>query len=44
MIYEKLFLAAKLNLEVADILQTFGAFMAVLIAIEIFVNITIFTY
>src|SRR5690606_9072648 len=29
-------------LEITDILATFGAFMAVLIAIEIFVNITIY--
>ncbi|MFM1920591.1 MAG: hypothetical protein RLZZ303_2225 [Candidatus Hydrogenedentota bacterium] len=29
-------------MEIADILATFGAFMAVLIAIEIFVNITIY--
>ena len=29
-------------LEISDILATFGAFMAVLIAIEIFVNITIY--
>lgn len=32
----------KLLLEISDILATFGAFMAVLIAIEIFVNITIY--
>jgi len=31
-----------LMLEVTDILATFGAFMAVLIAIEIFVNITVY--
>jgi uncharacterized membrane protein (DUF373 family) len=31
-----------LLLEITDILATFGAFMAVLIAIEIFVNITIY--
>jgi len=41
-IYDKLFSANNLHLEVADILQTFGAFMAVLIAIEIFVNITLY--
>lgn len=29
-------------LEISDILATFGAFMAILIAIEIFVNITIY--
>jgi len=41
-IYEKLFVVSTLDLHVGDILQTFGAFMAVLIAIEIFVNITLY--
>jgi len=31
-----------LRLQISDILATFGAFMAVLIAIEIFVNITVY--
>ena len=31
-----------MRLQIADILATFGSFMAVLIAIEIFVNITIY--
>ena len=29
-------------LNISDILQTFGAFLAVLIAIEIFINITVY--
>ena len=29
-------------LNIGDILQTFGAFLAVLIAIEIFINITVY--
>jgi uncharacterized membrane protein (DUF373 family) len=42
MIYEKLFQAPRFILTISDMLATFGAFMAVLIAIEIFVNITIY--
>lgn len=41
-IYEKIFSATNFHINVSDILQTFGAFMAVLIAIEIFVNITLY--
>jgi len=41
-IYEKVFSATNFHIGVGDILQTFGAFMAVLIAIEIFVNITLY--
>ena len=41
-IYEKVFSATSFHIGVVDILQTFGAFMAVLIAIEIFVNITLY--
>jgi uncharacterized membrane protein (DUF373 family) len=41
-IYEKLLASPVFQLEIGDILQTFGAFMAVLIAIEIFVNITLY--
>ena len=43
-IYERLVdeKGPKMLLEISDILATFGAFMAVLIAIEIFVNITIY--
>jgi uncharacterized membrane protein (DUF373 family)/acylphosphatase len=41
-IYEKLFASTAFQLQIGDILQTFGAFMAVLIAIEIFVNITLY--
>lgn len=40
--YEKLVNPPLLMLTIGDILETFGAFMAVLIAIEIFVNITIY--
>lgn len=43
-IYEKIFASAALQLKIGDILQTFGAFMAVLIAIEIFVNTPVFAY
>ena len=42
MIYQKLSTAPRLILTISDMLATFGAFMAVLIAIEIFVNITIY--
>jgi len=41
-LYQKLITPPILILSIADILATFGAFMAVLIAIEIFVNITIY--
>jgi uncharacterized membrane protein (DUF373 family) len=41
-LYEKLVSAPKFILTISDMLATFGAFMAVLIAIEIFVNITIY--
>ncbi len=41
-IYEKLMTPPMFLLTISDILATFGAFMAVLIAIEIFVNICIY--
>jgi len=41
-LYERLMTPPRYLLEITDILATFGAFMAVLIAIEIFVNITIY--
>jgi uncharacterized membrane protein (DUF373 family) len=41
-IYEKLVAPPFLMLTISDMLATFGAFMAVLIAIEIFINITIY--
>ena len=41
-LYRKLVSPPFLMLTISDILATFGAFMAVLIAIEIFVNITIY--
>jgi uncharacterized membrane protein (DUF373 family) len=41
-LYEKLLAAPKYILTISDMLATFGAFMAVLIAIEIFINITIY--
>ena len=41
-IYEKMFAEPAFHIGIGDILQTFGAFMAVLIAIEIFVNITLY--
>jgi uncharacterized membrane protein (DUF373 family) len=41
-IFQKLIAKPVLILTVNDMLSTFGAFMAVLIAIEIFVNITIY--
>jgi uncharacterized membrane protein (DUF373 family) len=41
-LYEKLVEEPFLMLTISDILATFGAFMAVLIAIEIFVNINIY--
>ncbi|SMP76502.1 Uncharacterized membrane protein, DUF373 family [Desulfonatronum zhilinae] len=42
MLYQKLNTAPRFILTISDMLATFGAFMAVLIAIEIFVNITIY--
>jgi len=41
-LYEKLMAAPRYILTISDMLATFGAFMAVLIAIEIFINITIY--
>lgn len=41
-IYQNFFAIPGFNIGLGDILQTFGAFMAVLIAIEIFVNITLY--
>jgi len=41
-LYQRILEPPYLLLEISDILATFGAFMAVLIAIEIFVNITIY--
>jgi uncharacterized membrane protein (DUF373 family) len=41
-LYQKLLEPPRFLLQISDILATFGAFMAVLIAIEIFVNITIY--
>lgn len=41
-IYQKLRTPPVMLLTISDILATFGAFMAVLIAIEIFINITIY--
>ena len=41
-LYQKLVAPPTFILTIADILATFGSFMAVLIAIEIFVNITIY--
>ncbi|MFN2436524.1 MAG: phosphate-starvation-inducible PsiE family protein [Desulfotignum sp.] len=41
-IYGKLRTPPVLLMSISDILATFGAFMAVLIAIEIFINITIY--
>jgi len=41
-IYNKLKASPFMMLTISDILATFGAFMAVLIAIEIFINITIY--
>lgn len=41
-LYERLLTPPLLLLDVEDILQTFGAFMAVLIAIEIFINIRLY--
>jgi uncharacterized membrane protein (DUF373 family) len=41
-IYQKLSTPPVFMLTISDILATFGAFMAVLIAIEIFINITVY--
>ena len=41
-LYEKLAEPPYGLLSISDILETFGAFMAVLIAIEIFINITVY--
>ncbi len=41
-IFEKLRTPPVMLMTISDILATFGAFMAVLIAIEIFINITIY--
>jgi len=41
-LYQKLTQPPFLLLNIGDILQTFGAFLAVLIAIEIFINITVY--
>lgn len=41
-LYERLMEPPFLLLNINDILATFGAFMAVLIAIEIFINITVY--
>ncbi|MGI9384119.1 MAG: phosphate-starvation-inducible PsiE family protein [Methyloligellaceae bacterium] len=41
-LYQKLTQPPILLLNIGDILQTFGAFLAVLIAIEIFINITVY--
>lgn len=41
-LYEKLMTPPHYILTISDMLATFGAFMAVLIAIEIFINITIY--
>lgn len=41
-LYQKLATPPFLMLTISDMLATFGAFMAVLIAIEIFINITIY--
>ena len=40
--YKRLMLPPELLLSISDILAIFGAFLAVLIAIEIFINITIY--
>lgn len=41
-IYQRLLSEPRFILSISDMLATFGAFMAVLIAIEIFINITIY--
>ncbi len=42
LIYQRLSETPTFLLSISDILETFGAFMAVLIAIEIFINITVY--
>ena len=41
-LYQRLMAPPSLLLSISDILATFGAFLAVLIAIEIFINITLY--
>lgn len=41
-LYQRLITPPRFILTITDMLATFGAFMAVLIAIEIFINITIY--
>lgn len=41
-LYQKLLAEPRFILTISDMLATFGAFMAVLIAIEIFINITVY--
>ena len=41
-LYQRLMMPPRFILTITDMLATFGAFMAVLIAIEIFINITIY--
>ena len=41
-LYQRLMAPPFLLLSISDILATFGAFLAVLIAIEIFINITLY--
>ena len=41
-LYKRLMLPPVFLLSISDILATFGAFLAVLIAIEIFINITLY--
>ncbi len=41
-LYERLMQPPFMMLKISDILATFGAFLAVLIAIEIFINITLY--
>lgn len=41
-LYHRLMAPPRFLLNISDILATFGAFMAVLIAIEIFINITVY--
>ena len=43
-LYQQLVSAPSYILTITDILATFGAFMAVLIAIEIFINITVYLH
>ena len=41
-LYQKMFTPPTYILTISDMLASFGAFMAVLIAIEIFINITVY--